>query len=142
MEMQRNVLNLMSKIRSKAFLQMEKDLEKFGILDISPSHGDVLFVVSKHQPIDMSELALHTGRDKSTLSQLVNGLIKNGYLSRTIPSSDRRKAEIRITQKAEGIAPILIKIGITLDKKMHAGLTATSKKKLIVTMQKILNNFE
>jgi DNA-binding MarR family transcriptional regulator len=129
MEMQRNVLNLMSKIRSKAFLNLEKDLEKFGVSDISPSHGDVLFAVSKHQPIEMSELALHTGRDKSTLSQLVNGLIKNGYLSRTILSSDRRKAEIRLTEKAQKIAPILIKIGQALDKKMHEGLTPTSKKK-------------
>ena len=140
--MQRSVLNLMSKIRSRAFLHLEKELAKLGIADLSPSHGDVLFVVSKFQPIDMRELAKMTGRDKSTLTQLVNRLIKNGYLNRIVPESDRRRAEILLTKKADLVAPILLKIGRNLEKKMLDGMSIQTSKMLIQTMQRIYDNLE
>jgi|JI10StandDraft_1071094.scaffolds.fasta_scaffold329252_3 DNA-binding MarR family transcriptional regulator len=142
MEMQRSVINLMSKIRSRAFLHLEKELAHLEIMDLSPAHGDVLFVVSKFEPIDMRELARLTGRDKSTLTQLVHQLKKNGYLTREVPAADRRKAEIRLTKKAKSVAPILLKIGFALEKKMLTGMSATASKSFIQTMQKIYQNLE
>lgn len=132
----------MSKIRSRAFLFLEKELAKQGIKDLSPSHGDILYAVSVHQPMGMRELAARTGRDKSTLTPLVNRLIRHGYLSRLTSSTDRRRAEIRLTKKASALVPLLVHIGLQLEKRMLGDIAPIEAEKLVSALLRIQKNLE
>ena len=76
MQARRNILNLMSKVRSRAFLFLEKELAAAGVADLSPAHGDVLFAAARNPGSDMRQLAALTGRDKSTLTPLVERLVQ------------------------------------------------------------------
>ncbi len=140
MQMRRNVLNLMSKIRARAFLLLERELAEAGVQDLSPAHGDVLFAVSQNSGVEMRQLAVLTGRDKSTLTPLVERLIRAGYLDRKVSAADRRRAEIYLTAKAEKLRPRLMKIGFKLEKVMHRGIADADLKNLTDTLNRIHEN--
>jgi MarR family transcriptional regulator, organic hydroperoxide resistance regulator len=140
MQTRRNVLNLMSKIRARAFLFLERELVQAGAHELSPAHGDVLFAVSQNSGVDMRQLAVLTGRDKSTLTPLVDRLIRSGYLNRKVSVSDRRRAEIYLTPKAEKIRPRLLKIGFKLEKIMHRDIAESDLEILTATLNRIHTN--
>lgn len=140
MRKRRNLLNLMSKVRAGAFHFLEVELARAGITDLSPSHGDVLFSVSQHNGLDMGHLAALTGRDKSTLTPLVEKLIRAGYLSRKVSTTDRRRAEIYLTAKAERLRTRLMKIGFRLEKIMHQDIPEADLENLTITLKHFLAN--
>jgi MarR family transcriptional regulator, organic hydroperoxide resistance regulator len=140
MEMRQNVLNLMSKVRQRAFLFIERELAQRGIDDLSPAHGDILFVVYRRQPIEMGQLAEHTGRDKSTLSSLVARLVKTGYLTRRVDVTDRRRALITLTQKALKLAPALVKTGVRVERTMLKNIDVATAEVVVNAMRVMYDN--
>ncbi|MFC2116574.1 MarR family winged helix-turn-helix transcriptional regulator [Bacteroidota bacterium] len=52
-----------------------------------------------HESINLSELSERLYLDKSTVSRTIEGLVKNGLVNRTIPTENRRKVIISLTQK-------------------------------------------
>jgi len=140
MEMRQNVINLMSKVRQRAFLFIERELAKRGIDDLSPAHGDILFVVYRRQPIEMGLLAEQTGRDKSTLSALVARLVKTGYLTRKADATDRRRALITLTQKALKLAPALVKTGARVERAMLKNIDAATAEVVVKAMRVMFDN--
>jgi len=142
MEMRQSVLNLMSKVRSRAFNFIEKELLKIGVRDLAPSQGDILFVVAVKAPVEMRQIAVLTGRDKSTLTPMVNKLIKNGYITRVTSKEDRRRALISLTPKGHKIAPSLFKIGSKLERAMHRNISESDAKRQLETLWKMFSNLE
>ncbi|MBN8220187.1 MAG: MarR family transcriptional regulator [Spirochaetes bacterium] len=140
MQARRNILNLMSKVRSRAFLFLEKELAAAGVADLSPAHGDVLFAAARNPGSDMRQLAALTGRDKSTLTPLVERLVRDGYLLRQSSAADRRRAEISLTPKSEKLRPRLIKIGMKLERRMLDGVAEGDRKTVIEALQRMHTN--
>lgn len=142
MEMRQNVLNLMSKVRSRAFQFLEKEMAAAGVADLSPAHGDVLFIAARHPGCDMRQLAVLTGRDKSTLTPLVERLVRDGYLVRKSSATDRRRAEISLTAKSEKLRPRLMKIGMKLERSMLAGIGKDEQAMLMQALQRMYTNLD
>ena len=69
-----NVLYLIGKIRAAAFRHLEEAMRARGIPDISPAHGDVLFIIARREPVEMGEIGRLTGRGKSTVTGIINYL--------------------------------------------------------------------
>jgi DNA-binding MarR family transcriptional regulator len=142
MEMRQNILNLMSKVRSRAFLFLEREMAAAGVADLSPAHGDVLFAAARHAGCDMRQLAVLTGRDKSTLTPLVDRLVRDGYLARKSSAVDRRRAEISLTPKSEKLRPRLMKIGLKLERRMLTGVAAAEQGVVMQALQRMHANLE
>ena len=142
MEMRKNILNLMSKVRSRAFLFLEKEMADAGVADLSPSHGDVLFAAARNPRCDMRQLAVLTGRDKSTLTPLVERLVRDGFLLRQISAHDRRRAEISLTPKSEKLRPKLMKIGLKLERRMLEGVSEGDREKVVAAFGRMYHNLQ
>jgi DNA-binding MarR family transcriptional regulator len=77
-----------------------------GIEDLNPSW--VLEIVRLHVrgPMTIAELARSVGRTHSALSQKVAAMRAAGWLD-TTPGRDARSKKVRLTAKAESVAPLL-----------------------------------
>ncbi len=56
---------------------------------------------SKGKSLKMSELESHSGLKKSTLSESVDLLVRNGYIERKRSEKDRRVVRVKLTKKGE-----------------------------------------
>lgn len=138
--MRHRVLNLISKVRSRGFKFLERSLAEAGIENLSPAHGDILYALSQSQPLNMRQLAAITGRDKSTLTPLVDRLIRDGYLMRREVKADRRSFQILLTERALKLRPRLVQIGRKLEKQMLNGIGESELDMLLQGLQKMYDN--
>ena len=71
-----------SRLRESGNRFILAELEKVGLSDIAPSHGDILVRLLACEACNMSELAKQVHRTKSTVTALVEKLERNGYVLR------------------------------------------------------------
>jgi len=60
-----------------------------------------LLEVEGQENISLTELSDKLTLEKSTVSRTVDGLVKKGYLNRTIPEENRRTVKLQLTQAGE-----------------------------------------
>lgn len=94
---------------------------------------------SKGESLKMSELEMHAGLKKSTLSESVNILVENGYVERKRSERDRRVVNVKLSEKGkEKIDEISKIIGAHIHKKLEI-LSNEESKKLFESFESIEN---
>ena len=99
------IFNYASRLREIGNAFILAELEKAGLRDIAPSHGDVLGQLLTCDSRNMGDLALHAHRTKSTVTALVTKLEKNGYVERIPDPEDSRGVKVRLTEKGRALKP-------------------------------------
>ncbi len=89
----------MAKIHQASGRIFSRILRKYGIDEINPAQGRILFVLWSEDEIPISELAKRTMLRKSTLTSMLDRLEKAGYLIRIRSKEDRRTILIKRTEK-------------------------------------------
>ena len=136
-----HIIALVSKTREKsnAFILMK--LKELGIEGLAPSHGDILVNLFRSSPLPMKELAGRIGRDKSTITALVNKLIKLGYVERQRDLSDSRVTLIGLTREGEGLKPDFEYVSAKLLATAFKGFLPEEREQLVRLLERMLNNF-
>ncbi|MGG1398479.1 MarR family transcriptional regulator [Bacillus salipaludis] len=97
----------------RQLLDVARELEyeltsKLSYFDLSNGKLKVLLSLLKHEkPLNPSELAEDAGVTRSTMTGLLDGLEKEGFIRRST-LEDRRKTAIYLTEKGKGILNTLI----------------------------------
>lgn len=135
-----NLLYLISQVRMQAFRYLEAELQKAGLPDLPVSFGDVLFVVARHQPIEMQEIGLALRKDKSTMTNVVNQLEKRGYVIRTRHPEDRRRVRVELTAQATEALPAFLKISRRFNRRLMRGFQPAEREVLQQSLERLLGN--
>jgi len=130
-----------SRIRDKAHAFLVKQLEEHHMKGISPSHGDILWALLCNGELPMKDLAENINRDKSTVTALVNKLVKFGYVQKKTDFNDSRVNLISLTPKGLELKDDVIAISEALREKAYQGLTEKDKAVLTKLLDKIYHNF-
>lgn len=121
---------------------IEKDLRKNGIKDLVASHGNILTLLYESDgPLPMKDIAEKIGKDKSTVTALINKLIGLGYVTRERSNIDGRVTNINLSEKGHEIETVYKEISKGLYKKAYRNFTNDEKKELVRLMKKIDDNF-
>lgn len=96
-------------------------------LDLTYTQYLVMMVLWEHETIDMKALGDRLSLDSSTLTPLLNRLIKKGYLSKKRDAKDRRSLIITLEPEGKGImenaralpAQIYAKVDLTASEVEH-----------------------
>jgi Transcriptional regulators len=132
---------LVGRIREKANEFILKELELVGFKDIAPSHGEILATLFRHNECTMTELANSIHRDRSTVTTLVNKLIKLGYVSSKKDPNDNRSTIIFLSEKGRELEPSFREISEKLYDIEYKGITEEEKETFQKILEKIYNNF-
>ncbi len=135
------IINQISRIRDKAHAFLLKQLEEHQMKGIAPTHGDILWAILSSGELSMKNLAEIIHRDKSTVTALVNKLIKFGYVKKRSDVNDSRVTLISLTPKGLELKDDVIDISIALREKAYQGLTEKDKTVLMKLLDKIYQNF-
>ena len=124
------ILNYASRLREAGNAFILSELDKVGLTDIAPSHGDVLAQLLLSDSRNMSELALLAHRTKSTVTALVTKLERNGYVERIPDPRDSRGVKVRLTDKGRELGPVFDTISDGLTELISRNLTEEEAEEL------------
>ena len=105
------------------------------------SHGDIIYALFNKQRLTMAEIAEKIGRDKSTVTALVNKLVRLGYVTKERDTEDTRVVYVTLTQKGNELKPIFEAISREIIDVFYQDISQNEKEELIRILNMIYNNF-
>ncbi|MEZ0184266.1 MULTISPECIES: MarR family winged helix-turn-helix transcriptional regulator [Flavobacterium] len=117
----------------------QKNIAKV-VKDITVDQCLVLIILQQNDSISQNELANLVFKDSASITRMIELMVKNDYLTRTIHAEDRRKFNLVITEKGlktiELIEPV---IQSNRETALH-GLSLKEITLLDQTLHKIISN--
>lgn len=137
----RDAISLISKIRENVNRLIEAEMSKNGLNGIVTSHGDILYALFKKPKMTMAEIANKIGKDKSTVTALIDKLVKLGYVVKERDTEDTRVVYVSLTNMGNELEPIFEGISANVIGTFYLGVSENEKEELIKILSKIYNNF-
>ncbi|WP_264928192.1 MarR family winged helix-turn-helix transcriptional regulator [Paenibacillus sp. LS1] len=137
----RDAISLISKIKEKVNRFILAEMAKQGIQDLATSHGDIIYALYNNQRMTMAEIAKKIGKDKSTVTALVDKLVRTGYVLKERDTTDSRVVHVALTAKGEELKPVFEEISQRMLDMFYADVTEAEKKELLRILMKIHSNF-
>ena len=137
----KDVISLISKIREKSNRFIVSEMSKHGIDGIVTSHGDIIYALIKKPRLTMAEIADKIGRDKSTVTALVDKLVRLGHVTKERDTEDTRVVYVALTQKGNELKPIFEAISAAVLDILYLDISEKEKEDLIRILNKINKNF-
>lgn len=137
----RDAISLISKIREKVNRLIEAEMSQNGLDGIVTSHGDIIYALFNKSRMTMAEIANKIGRDKSTVTALIDKLVKLEYVVKERDTQDTRVVYVALTEKGKELEPIFEEISAKVLETFYLGVSKKEKEELTKTLNKIYNNF-
>ena len=137
----KDIISLISNIRNSANKFIINEMDKYGIKGLAPSHGDIIFALLKNEKLTMKELTEKIDKDKSTLTALVNKLVRLGYVEKTRDVEDNRNVFVTLTKQGWSLEEIFKKISDELISTTYKNISENEREEVIEILKKIKNNF-
>jgi DNA-binding MarR family transcriptional regulator len=107
---------LLQVAREAMLVEFEQELAKHGYGDIRPTHGCVFRFVRDHG-LRLTDLAGNAGMTKQSCGELVDDLVKLGYVERVPDPADRRAKLIQLTKRGREAQEVGFALFAELEKR-------------------------
>jgi DNA-binding MarR family transcriptional regulator len=137
----RDAISLISKIRENVNRLIVTKMQERGIEGIVTSHGDIIYSLFYKPRMTMAEIAEKINRDKSTVTVLVDKLVRLGYVTKERDTEDTRVIYVTLTSKGNEFKPVFETISKEVLEVFYSGITDYEKEELLRILEKINYNF-
>ncbi len=139
----KGIITLLAQIREKANAFIIRELEVRNIKGILPAHGTILSIMlNTSEPMTISTLVQKVERAKSTVTVMVNKLVKEDYLKKVNCDRDSRCIYIHATPKLLAIKKDFNQIAGDLISKTYGDMTDAEIKTVLNLLIKINQNMD
>lgn len=135
-----NTISLISNLRESINRALIYEMQKVGIDGLVPSHGDILSQLFKHGELPKSQIAENIRRDKSTVTTLINKLIKYDYVKTRKNPEDSRSSLVSLTERGESLKPDVMLISERIFESLFANIDDEERQAFRSTLMKMLDN--
>jgi DNA-binding MarR family transcriptional regulator len=135
-----HIIFLIGRIQYKANRFLSREMKAHHIKGLTPSHGEILGSLMVRGPLPMSEIGRIIDKDKSTITALVNKLIKRGYVEKKSEPADSRISLIALTRKGMALKPHFQLIAQKLRAQSYKGITDDERETLVNLLTKLNTN--
>ncbi len=123
-------------ITNRIFKQM---LKEYGIKELNPGQGRILFALWQNDNISIRELSLKTQLTKSTLTTMLDRLENAGFLNRK-KGKDRRIVKVKLSEKSKNLQKKYGDISKKMTEVFYGTLTEEDIDEFEDYLRKILDN--
>jgi len=136
------IVYFISRTRKKMISFIEKKLPENGLDGLIPSHGNILTALYENNgKLTMKRIAEITGKDKSTITPLVNKLLELGYITKVKDETDKRITYIILTSEGNQIKDKYKAISNEVYSTAYKDFSQEEKEIFLKLLKKINNNF-
>ncbi|GLC30286.1 MarR family winged helix-turn-helix transcriptional regulator [Clostridium omnivorum] len=135
-------ISKISNIRSKVFDYIECELKRRGIEGLVVSHGNILDILyDNNGKLTMKEISKGINRSKSTVTQLVDKLLKDGYVTKESNPEDKRFSYIVLTEKGLNIKKDFREISDDVIREFFKDFKEEEAETFLLLLDRVINNF-
>ena len=131
---------LLAKIHQLGGRIFARLLREYGVDQLNPAQGRIMFVLWQEDDIPIKELAKRTQLDKSTLTSMLDRLEQAGLVRRVPSTQDRRTILLQRTQKDRELEDLYVRVSGEMARIWYKGFTDTRIKRFEADLQRILDN--
>ena len=103
----------------------------------SPGRFATLTLIARNPGISQTELSLANGRDKSSLTPVVEDLVKRGLVERKRMDSDRRTYRLNLTLSGKRVLTMLTRCARRHERNLDRVIGERDRKRFIQILKKI-----
>lgn len=140
-KLENSLFSYISRIKIKSYIFIENEAKKRGIT-LSYSHMRIIIILHFNKKLSMKELTEKLGRDKSTVTVLVNKLETEGYLKKTVCCKDKRITYLQLKEKSQEIVDTLFEVSEIFHEKVKSIIGQEDTETLYKISQKLLENWQ
>ena len=140
-KLENSLFSYISRIKIKSYIFIENEVKKRGIT-LSYSHMRIIIILHFNKKLSMKELTEKLGRDKSTVTALVNKLETEGYLKKTVCCKDKRITYLQLKEKSQEIVDTLFEVSEIFHEKVKSIIGQEDTETLYKISQKLLENWQ
>lgn len=133
---------LISHIKEQVDRLIIREMSERNIAGLVPSHGGILMALYQSKTLTMRELANLIGKDKSTVTALVNKLISYGYVKKEKDPYDNRRTFVSLTEKGEEVKPYFEEISKKLISTIYGDMSEEEQQGLINLLNRVRGNIQ
>lgn len=136
------IVYFISRTKQKMIQFIEQKLEENGIDDLITSQGNILTALYENNgKLTMSQIAKKIGKDKSTVTSLINKLLKCGYINKLRNEDDKRVTYVTITDKGRQLEYKFNSITSQVHETAYKNFTPEEKEIFLKLLKKLNMNF-
>ncbi len=140
---QMNVASYNSRLRTKINEFLRDELKDCGYSELVPSYGAVLSVVyCNGGRVQIKTIYDELQKQKTTITESINRLVKLGYLTKTTCATDARCTYVCTTDKAEKFNKDFKRISGELKDKIFEGFTQKEQEQFAEMLERAAANFD
>lgn len=137
------IVYFISKTKKKMTEFIERELKEKELDDLVPSYGNILTVLyDNNGKLSMKEIGELIGKDKSTITVLINKLSKLGYVKKEKCQEDKRVTYIVLTEKGKLIEGKFNDISKKVYLTAYKNFSKEEKDIFLKLLKKMNNNFD
>lgn len=133
---------LISQIKQIQGRIFNKLLNAAGINEFNGAQGRILYVLWLDDDLPIVELARRTGLAKTTLTNMLDRMERNGHITRCYDPNDRRQIRIRLTDEARGMESKYQEVSREMSLIFYKGFTDEEIDILDTGLERVLKNLE
>ena len=134
-QLERSPLHLLHRVHQRA---TELFQEKMAGIDITARQYVLLVTVAQNDGASQQDIIDDTGIDRSTVSQIMQTMIRKGLLKRKRTKEDARAYAITVTDQGRDILKASEAIVESVNEALVAALPATRAKRFIDNLRSII----
>jgi DNA-binding MarR family transcriptional regulator len=108
----------------------------------SPGRFATLTLIARNPGISQTELSQANGRDKSSLTPVVEDLVRRGLIERRRMNSDRRTYRLNVTPSGKKVLTTLTRCARRHERNLDHVIGTRDRKKFIQILKKIAAEIE
>ena len=133
---------LISKIHQLSGRIFARMLKEYGVEDINPAQGRIMFVLWQNDGIAINDLSKETSLSKSTLTSMLDRLEATGFLRREASKEDRRKIHIWRTEKDKSFQKQYVQVSKKMLEIYYQGFTLKEMGNFESMLERIFGNLK
>lgn len=137
------IVYFISRTKQRMINFIQKNLIEEEIYDIVPTYGNVLTALFESENLlTMQQLSEKIGKDKSTVTHLVNKLASLDYVTKKQSQNDRRVTHVVLTEKSYQTKPKFDLITARVYETAYKDFTQEEKETFLRLLRKLNQNFK
>jgi len=135
------IVFLVAQLRDYAYGHVTSELKRLGLVGLAPSHGAILITLYREKALSLKDLSTRINKKKSSTTELVDKLIRLGYVEKTISTEDQRVKLVRLTPKSLMHKDDFKVLSENVNGRVYKGFSKDEQQQMTYLISKALRNY-
>ena len=135
------VVLLAAQLRDSAYEHVTRELKRLGMKELAPSHGAILITLYREKALSLKDLSQRINKKKSSTTELVDKLIRLGYVEKSNSTEDQRVKLVRLTPQSLALKKSFKELSDKVNGRVFEGFSSQEQDQLVYLLSKALKNY-